>query len=110
MADNDKHNTDSTLVLPEEKDITPSSTASGKDKAGAETTSKHPSHAGLWIVIILTLLIAAGTAAAGYWFLWQKDSGQSALADEQSAQKAILGNLNDENVQLQRKLIELEKK
>ncbi|AYA62867.1 uroporphyrinogen-III C-methyltransferase [Alteromonas sp. RKMC-009] len=109
MADNDKHNTDSTLVLPEEKDITPSSTASGKDKAGAEPTSKHPSHAGLWIVIILTLLIAAGTAAAGYWFLWQKDSGQSALADEQSAQKAILGNLNDENAQLQRKLIELEK-
>ena len=47
--------------------------------------------------------------AAGYWFIWQKDTGNADLISEQNSQKQALGALNNENEQLQRQLIELEK-
>lgn len=116
MADNDKQKTDSVLVVPPEKSeekSPPKASAHASDKEAATSADnkppKHPSHAGLWIAILFTLCVAIGVGAAGYWFIWQKDTGNAELISEQNSQKQALGALNNENEQLQRQLIELEK-
>ncbi len=113
MADNDKQNTSSTLVIPpEDKPAAKSSTAASDKKTATSTTKprqKHPSHVGVWIAILFTLCVAVGVGAAGYWFIWQKDTGNAELISEQTSQKQALSSLSDENQQLQRQLIELEK-
>lgn len=113
MADNDKQKTDSTLVVPPEDKTAPKTSGAASDKKPATSASKprqkHPSHVGLWFAILFTLCVAVGVGAAGYWFIWQKDTGNTELISEQTSQKQALNSLTDENQQLQRQLLELEK-
>ena len=107
MADNDNQQSDKELII--QQDDKPAS-ASYTSSASSEKAQpvKHPSHTGLWLMILLTLCIALGVGAAGYWFVWKKGDNSALLMQEQTQQQQALAALNGDNQQLQKQLVALE--
>lgn len=111
MADNDTKPTDQKLVVQDKP-------AADKSAASAHVSNKNqrkdkpakPRSRGLlWFVVIIALLIAAGTAAAGYWYIWKKGDTTAGVVAEQNKQQAALASLTADNNALQQQLIALEK-
>ncbi|MBU3023713.1 uroporphyrinogen-III C-methyltransferase [Aestuariibacter sp. A3R04] len=110
MADNENKQTDQELVAqgkPAADEPAASAFVSDKKQRG-DKSAKPRSRGLLWFVVIITLLIATGTAAAGYWFVWKKGDTTAVVAAEQARQQAALASLAADNNALQQQLIALE--
>lgn len=111
MADNDTKPTDQKLVVqdkPAADESAASAPVSNKNQR-KDKPAKPRSRGLLWFVVIIALLIAAGTAAAGYWYIWKKGDTTAGVVAEQNKQQAALASLTADNNALQEKLIALEK-
>lgn len=111
MADNDTKPTDQKLVVqdkPAADESAASAPVSNKNQR-KDKPAKPRSRGLLWFVVIIALLIAAGTAAAGYWYIWKKGDTTAGVVAEQNKQQAALASLTADNNALQQQLIALEK-